>query len=116
MSALNRILIVDDDADVHHLLAAALEAPDRKIDSVFDGIQGIERVEQETYNLVITDVNMPGLDGLSLLERIRKTRPNTKVVVMTVASTPEHIIRAIRQQAFAYCSKPFTLSAMAATS
>lgn len=114
MSAIHRILIVDDDADVHRLLAAALEAPEREIESVYDGIEGLKRVESGSFDLVLTDVNMPGMDGIALLGRIREQAPGTKVVVMTVASTPEYILTAIRQQAFAYFSKPFTLSAVAA--
>lgn len=112
MPSPKRILIVDDDPDVHQLLAAAIQAPDRHIDSAADGLQGLARVQAAPYDLVITDVTMPGLDGLELLERIRKLRPDTRVVVMTVASTPEDIIRALREQAFTYLSKPFTIPAV----
>ena len=112
VSETKRILIVDDDRDVHQLLLAALAAPDRAIDSAYDGLEGLQRVEAAPYDLVLTDVNMPGLDGMALLERIRGIRPGTKVVVMTVANTPENVIRAIREQAFAYFSKPFTLDAV----
>jgi DNA-binding response OmpR family regulator len=112
MSLPKRILIVDDDPDVHALLAAAIGKPDRQIESVHDGLEGLRCVQAQPYDLVMTDVNMPGLDGMELLERIRKVRPEAKVVVMTVASTPETIIRAIREQAFCYFSKPFTISAV----
>jgi CheY-like chemotaxis protein/anti-sigma regulatory factor (Ser/Thr protein kinase) len=112
MPSPKQILIVDDDPDVHQLLAAALQAPDRRIDSAADGLEGLARVQAAPYDLVITDVTMPGLDGLELLERIRKIRPDTRVMVMTVASTPEDIIRALREQAFTYLSKPFTIPAV----
>ena len=114
MSLPKRILIVDDDPDVHRLLTAALETPDRRIESVYDGLTGLERLETAPYDLVMTDVNMPGLDGMALLERIQKVRPDTKVVVMTVANTPENIVHAIRERAFAYFSKPFTLDEVSA--
>ena len=107
-----RILIVDDDPDVHRLLAAALQAPNRHIDSAADGLEGLARVQAAPYDLVLTDVTMPGLSGLELLERIHKIRPHTRVVVMTVASTPEDIIRALREQAFTYLTKPFTIPAV----
>jgi CheY-like chemotaxis protein/anti-sigma regulatory factor (Ser/Thr protein kinase) len=113
MSGQKRILIVDDDPDMHPLLAAAIGAPDRKIESAYDGLAGLRCVEDSPYDLVLTDVSMPGLDGMALLERIRALRPETRVVVMTVASTPENIIRAIRERAFAYFSKPFTISTIA---
>ena len=107
-----RILIVDDDADVHGLLRAALDAPDRRIESAYDGRAGLRLVENAAYDLVLTDLNMPGLDGMTLLEHIREVRPDTRVVVMTVANTPENIVRAIRDRAFSYFSKPFTVNAV----
>ena len=110
MSPRKRILIVDDDPDVHQLLIAALEAPDRQIESASDGLTGLRRIEAAPYDLVMTDVNMPGIDGMELLERIGNFRPDTRVLVMTVAKTPENIIRAIRERAFSYFSKPFTIT------
>lgn len=107
-----RILIVDDDRDVHQLLVAAISSPDRVIDSAYNGLEGLQLIEAAPYDLVLTDVNMPKLDGMALLERIHAIRPSTKVLVMTVANTPENVIRAIREQAFAYFSKPFTLNAV----
>ena len=113
MASSKHILIVDDDPDIHPLLIAAIGAPDRQIESAYDGLAGLRCVEQAPYDLVMTDVNMPGLDGMALLERIREVRPETSVVVMTVASTPENIIRSIREKAFAYFSKPFTIDLVA---
>jgi CheY-like chemotaxis protein/anti-sigma regulatory factor (Ser/Thr protein kinase) len=113
MSDLKRILIVDDDPDVHHLLRVALQAGDRQIESAYDGLEGLRSIEAAAYDLVMTDVNMPGLDGMALTERVREVRPETPVVVMTVANTPENVIRAIRERAFSFFSKPFTTSLVA---
>ena len=112
MAVPKRILIVDDDPDVHGLLRATLDAPDRHIESAYDGSSGLQLVESTPYDLVLTDLNMPGLDGMTLLERIREVQPETPVVVMTVANTPENIVRAIRERAFSYFSKPFTVNAV----
>jgi DNA-binding response OmpR family regulator len=112
MSAPKRILIVDDDPDIHGLLSAGLSAQDRQIEGAPDGAAALRMIEALPFDLVITDVNMPELDGLALLERIQQARPGTRVVVMTVANTPETIIRAIRERAYAYFSKPFTLQAV----
>ena len=79
------------------------------------GLQGLACVETRPYDLVLTDVRMPGMDGLELLRRIREIRPETKVMVMTADSTPANIVRAIRERAFAYFSKPFSPIAVADT-
>lgn len=113
MAVLKRILIVDDDPDVHGLLRAALDAPDRRIDSAYDGRTGLRLIENAPYDLVLTDLNMPGLDGMKLTEHIHEVRPEARVVMMTVANTPENIVRAIRERAFSYFSKPFTVNAVA---
>ena len=107
-----RILIVDDDPDVHNLLKVALREDDREIVSAFDGLEGLELVTQEPWDLVITDVIMPGMDGMALLEQIHQLRPATRVVVMTVANTAENIVAAIRDHAFTWFGKPFTMEAV----
>ena len=113
MNSRRRILIVDDDPDIHSLLNVAIGAPDRRIESAYDGLAGLRCVEDAVFDLVMTDIVMPGMDGLALLERIRDLRRETAVVVMTAVSTPERVVSAIREQAFAYISKPFTIEAIA---
>jgi len=109
MPDLKRILIVDDDPDVHGLLKLALNAKDRELHSAFDGVEGLRRVEQETWDLVLTDVLMPRMDGLQLLEKIHRLRPAVRVVMMTMASTAENIVSGLKENAFAWLAKPFTL-------
>jgi DNA-binding response OmpR family regulator len=113
MALPKRILIVDDDRDVHGLLRAALAAPDRKIESAYDGHGALRLVANTPYDVVLTSLELPGLDGMTLLERIHEVRPDARVVVMTVASTPDNIVRAIRDRAFCYFSKPFTVESVA---
>jgi CheY-like chemotaxis protein/anti-sigma regulatory factor (Ser/Thr protein kinase) len=73
---------------------------------------GLRLVKNAPYDLILTDLNMPGLDGMTLMERIREIRADTRVVLMTVANTPENIVRAVRERAFSYFSKPFTVNAV----
>jgi len=113
MSVVQRILIADQDSDMHRLLLAALRAPGRRIDSVHDGQEAIERVASTPYDLVLAEFTMPGLNGLSLLQRVRELRPAAKVVVITGESDPENIVNSLRDQAFAFFSKPFAVNAVA---
>ncbi len=113
MKSRKRILLVDDDTMIHQLLRVVLEPQGHEIDSAYDGIDGWRRVETTPYDLVVTDVRMPGLDGLELLRRIRQGHPEVKVMVMTGDSTPGRVLTAIQEQAYTYFSKPFAPTAVA---
>jgi CheY-like chemotaxis protein/anti-sigma regulatory factor (Ser/Thr protein kinase) len=112
MSESKRILIVDDDPDVHRLLTVALKGTGRYLESAADGVEGLSKFEQGHWDLVITDVIMPGMGGMELLERVHRIRPEIPVVVMTVDSTAERIISAIRDNAFSWFRKPFSTQAV----
>jgi CheY-like chemotaxis protein len=115
MANANSILIVDDDPDIHHLLAAALKDRNYFIEDRYDGLEALSFLETQLCDLVITDVRMPGLNGLELLRRIHEVRPGTKVLVMTAESTPATVISSLRDQAVGYFTKPFSLDAVAET-
>ena len=110
--ALKRILIVDDDPDVHSLLTKALQRPDRYLESAFNGVEGWTKLGASDWDLVITDVIMPGLDGMELLDLIHREKPTVPVVVMTVESTADKIVKAIRDNAYSWFRKPFTTAAV----
>ncbi len=112
MSPTNTILIVDDDPDIHRLLTAALAGENYSIEDKYDGLEALSLLETKPFDLVITDIRMPGMDGLELSRRIRVLRPDTKVLVMTAESTPAAVISALRDEALGYFSKPFSLNAV----
>src|SRR5262245_43338989 len=107
-----RILVVDDDPDIHVLLNAILKDAGFHVANATSGLEGLHRLEAGRYDLVLTDVCMPGLDGLELLQRIQKRCPKTPVVVMTAQNTSDNLIRSIREKAFCYFSKPFSAVAV----
>lgn len=108
-----RILVVDDDPDIHSLLASVVKDMPWQLDAAYNGLEALDMLRTGgDYKLVITDVRMPRLDGLELLERIRQTSPSTPVVVMTAQNTPDTVVRAIRKKAFTYFSKPFSTDAV----
>ena len=101
METRQRLLIVDDDPSIRKALEAALEAPDRRVESACDGLEGLRCVEAAVYGLIITDIE--------LLECIHKIRPDAKVAVMTRSNTPENILRGLREHAFTIFSKPLAI-------
>jgi DNA-binding response OmpR family regulator len=107
-----RILIVDDDPDIHALLISSLKDTGCRADCASSGQQALELLQSQAYDLVLSDVMMPGIDGLELLRLIHEQRPATPVVVMTAQNTSETLICAIRERAYAYFSKPFSPEAV----
>src|SRR5690242_20641155 len=103
-----RVLVVDDDPDIHDLLKSILRDAVAAVDCVSSARDALARVEAQAYDLVLTDVCMPEVDGLELLQRIHDRRPGLPVVVMTALNTQESVIAAIQKNAFAYFSKPFS--------
>src|SRR5262249_4731215 len=76
------------------------------------GEEALEQLKNHRYNLLLTDILMPGIDGLALLAEVRKNYPALPVVVMTVKNTPDHVIGSLRREAAAYISKPFSRDAL----
>jgi len=108
-----RILVVDDDPDIHALLKSILGDLGCHIDSVYDSLYALTELDKGCYDLVLTDVCMPGLNGLDLLQLIQKHCPSTPVMVMTAQNTPQTVARSIREKAFTYFSKPFSATTVA---
>ena len=104
--------MVDDDPSMHDLVQAMLKGTEWEVDSAQDGEEALERVKAGAYDLVLTDILMPGMDGLTLLSRLRERHPDTRVVVMTIKNTADHILGSLRREAAGYVSKPFTREAL----
>ena len=70
---MKRILVVDDDDSLRELLATALSQDDRVVDTARDGLEALELLNQSRYDLILSDLRMPGLDGPALYEALRAT-------------------------------------------
>jgi CheY-like chemotaxis protein/anti-sigma regulatory factor (Ser/Thr protein kinase) len=103
-----RVLIVDDDPEVHVLLRSMLRGTDWQIESALGGEQALARLKDQTFEIVLTDILMPDIDGLTLLNRIHAIRPDTKVLVMTAFNRPDRVADSIRGHAAGYLAKPFS--------
>lgn len=104
-----RILVVDNEERMCELLKASLESNDFNVDTAFDGEAGLERFRSYQYPLVITDLKMPRLSGLELLEQIKEISPETDVILMTAYATAQTAVQAMKQGAYDYLIKPFDM-------
>jgi DNA-binding NtrC family response regulator len=103
-----RILVVDDEKDMLALLRRIITEK-TEYDAVLQNnpSKAVEMIEQEPFDLVITDLKMPKMDGIALLEEVKRIRPSAAVIIMTAYATIETAVEATRKGAFDYITKPF---------
>jgi DNA-binding NtrC family response regulator len=109
-----RILIVDDEANARTALAELLDDAGYIVSTASDGRTALVEMEQAEPDVVLTDLKMPGMDGLSLIERGRPASPHTTFIVMTAFATIDTAVRAIKLGAESYLTKPLELDAVIA--
>ena len=107
MSHAARLLVVDDDAHLLELLKDTLVSIGYEVDGASDGVEAMERLKYGSYDLMITDIKMPGMDGISLLKKARRYYPQLPVLFITGLSSPDIIGQAAPDGLLA---KPFRIS------
>ena len=103
----NKILVADDDRATRFAISSMLRKAGYAVTAVKDGAQALRNIQQTSFDLAFLDIWMPELTGLEVLARVRVGESHPKIVIMTSAGTPETVLRAIREQAYEYLSKPF---------
>jgi len=101
------VLVVEDDAPLREALADTLEMAGYSVLCAADAEQALARLEQAAPGLVLTDVQMPGMDGHALLRAVKARRPETPVLIMTAYGQIERAVEAMRDGASDYLPKPF---------
>ena len=104
-----RILVVDDEQAVRDLLAKTLTMADYDVDSAPGGASAIDRLRAVEYDLLITELKMPGMDGLSVIREARRSAPDLPIIIITGYSTEASAIEAINLGVAGYLTKPFRL-------
>jgi DNA-binding NtrC family response regulator len=102
-----RILVVDDDPDIRTILADRLAARGHEVLESTDGLKALEICARELPDLMLLDLDLPGADGLTVLERLRQESLPPTVVVITAFATVEKAVEAMRRGAFDFLPKPF---------
>ena len=104
---MERILIVDDEKKMRHILQLILEREGFKTEQAENGRVALDMLKNGRFSLMITDLKMPELDGLSLLDAAKKNDPDFPVVVITAFGTIENAVEAMQKGAIDYITKPF---------
>ncbi len=112
---MSRILVVDDDRTTRHVLQSVLNSAGFSTSVATDGVEALEAMRAESFDLLLLDVWMPRMNGLELLAKLRRRKTRPRVVVMTSDDAPETLLKAVREQAFKYVHKPVQTPALLET-
>jgi len=106
-----RILLVDDDAAITQLITDMLSLEEYDVETVPNGIAALEKVEGRRYDLILTDLHMPGLDGAGLFRELakRQTDPPQKMIFLTGTAGTSEAHRLVRETGLPLLHKPFNL-------
>jgi excisionase family DNA binding protein len=102
-----RVLVVDDEPSIRDLLSKTLALAEYDVDTAPDGTSALDRIRAFGYDLLIADLRMPGMDGLTLIRQARRLKSDLPVVIITGFSTESSAIEAVNLGVAAYLTKPF---------
>lgn len=105
--ASRRVLVADDEEAIRDLLAKALAMAEYEVETAADGRTALDRLRVQNYDLLIADLRMPGMDGLSLIRDARRFQAALKVIIITGFSNESSAIEAVNLGVTGYLTKPF---------
>jgi DNA-binding NtrC family response regulator len=105
---MSKILIIEDEQSIRRVLKNIIseENKDWTVDDAADGLAGMEMVKKEDYDLIMSDIKMPGMDGLEVLEKVKDLKPETAVVMISGHGDIETAVECIKKGAYDFISKP----------
>src|SRR4030043_437133 len=104
----NNLLIVDDEEVIREGMRRILSAEGYHVDTSASGRTAIEKIQEQDFDVVITDLKMPGMDGMEVLKTIKILQPEVPVIIITGYSTVDTAVEAMKNAVFDYIAKPFT--------
>ena len=103
-----RILVIDDEKNIRLMLTQALADEETQIDTAVNGEEALEKFGEATYDLVLLDLRMPGIDGMEVLREMNKRNAKLPIILLTAHGTVENAVEAMRSGAVNYLQKPFS--------
>ncbi|MCX8072079.1 MAG: sigma-54 dependent transcriptional regulator [Candidatus Binatia bacterium] len=104
-----RVLVADDEESIRWVLQRAIGDLGWEVDVAVDGHEALTKLTDDQYDIALVDIRMPGVDGLSLLSKLRDAGSNTSVIIITAQNTMANAIEAMKRGAYDYVTKPFDL-------
>ena len=104
-----KILIVEDEINMRRTLASVLKRKGYMVRGAGDGVESLNLLKQEDFDLILTDIRMPNMDGVELLKNVRKINPEIIVIVMTAYGSIENAVECMKLGATDYVTKPFSM-------
>jgi len=102
-----RILVVDDDKNIVQVVRTRLQSEDYDVDVAFSGPEALKRWQGSDYDVMITDMKMPEMDGVELMKHVQTLNGNVQTIILTAYGTIDNAVTAIKDGAFDYVTKPF---------
>jgi two-component system response regulator PilR (NtrC family) len=109
------LLIVDDEISILQLFQMALQKKENTVSTANSAVEAIEKMKTEFFDLVVTDLSMPGMDGMELLKKTREISPETSVIMMTAYGSTQTAVDAMKAGAYDYLTKPIQLEELKKT-
>jgi len=101
------VLVIDDKESIRKMLQQTLVAEGHEVESAANGFEGIKKSKSRHYDVILTDLKMPDMDGISVLSAVKEEDPDASVIVMTAYGTIETAVEAMKRGAFDFVTKPF---------
>ncbi|HEX6198976.1 MAG TPA: response regulator, partial [Thermoanaerobaculia bacterium] len=102
------VLVADDEEGVRSFLAEALESAGHRVAQAADGDEAARLLDERSFHLLVTDLKMPGLDGMALLRKVKAEQPETEVLVLTAHGSVDGAVEAMKLGALDYLQKPLS--------
>lgn len=109
MERAKKILVVDDESGIRFLLSEVLLGKGFEVSLASDGQESLEKLAQDNFDLVVTDINMPRLDGVAMLKRMKKTGRDEKIIIMTGNPADQRLSEKGLPHVENHLSKPFEI-------
>ncbi len=104
-----RILVVDDEPKICHLIEELLKLEGYRVDVSFSGMEALQMIKSDNYHLLLTDLKMPGIDGLELIKKAKQECPEIRAIMVTGYATVDTAVQSLRHGVDDYITKPFNI-------